>query len=64
MRSKSHVTDSQANALINVKVPAKDWVVHTIGERDYGIDLMIQVFKNEKRQETVFFVQAKGTEKF
>lgn len=62
MRSKSHVIDSQANALINVKVPAKDWVVHTIGERGYGIDLMIQVFKNEKATGDCFFVQAKGTE--
>lgn len=46
-----------------MKVPAKDWVVHTIGERDYGIDLMIQVFKNEKATGDCFFVQAKGTEK-
>lgn len=62
MRTKPHVIDSQAIALINMKVPAKDWTVHTIGERGYGNDLMIQLFKNESATGGCFFVQSKDTE--
>ncbi|WP_166268228.1 DUF4365 domain-containing protein [Providencia sp. M-27] len=62
MRILAHSIDSSAIAQINVKVPARDWVVHSIGERDYGIDLMIQVFKDKQPTGNCFFVQAKGTQ--
>lgn len=72
IRSQTHVTDSKAVKAVIRALP-DHWVVRELTERDYGIDLMVEIFlpgKKEKRNLNtfegsggLFHIQIKGTEK-
>jgi Domain of unknown function (DUF4365) len=71
-RSKTHVIDTKAIKAVVNALP-DHWVVRELTERDYGIDLMVEIFLpggNDKRglqtydaSGGLFHIQIKGTEK-
>jgi len=70
MRTHQHVTDTRAVKRVIAKFP-DSWVIRGLSERDYGIDLMVEVFaesgednKGKAQYEAtgrVCFLQIKGT---
>nr|WP_213661374.1 DUF4365 domain-containing protein [Proteus mirabilis] len=63
MRSQSHFVETEAIKIVHNQIPSKNWVLRSIGERDYGSDFMIELFDNKESTGDCFFVQSKGTEK-
>lgn len=71
MRTHSHVVDSKAIKTVMAQLP-HHWVVRELTERDYGIDLMVEIFapalKDAKGKDayaatgSIFHIQIKGTE--
>jgi len=69
-RTQSHVTDSAAVKAVICAIP-NYWVVRELTERDYGIDLMVEIFvpgKKDKRgldtfeaSGGLFHIQIKGS---
>jgi hypothetical protein len=71
MRTQTHIVDSRAVKAVMAHLP-DHWVVRELTERDYGIDLMVEIFtpglKDAKGKDaftatgSVFHIQIKGTE--
>jgi len=71
MRTQTHIVDSRAVKAVMAHMP-HHWVVRELTERDYGIDLMVEIFapglKDAKGKDafaatgSVFHIQIKGTE--
>lgn len=71
-RTETHITDTKAIKKILNIIP-DHWVIRELSERDYGIDLMVEIFyedgfdKNGKvkyeSSGNVFYLQVKGTSK-
>jgi hypothetical protein len=71
MRTQTHIVDSKAVKVVMAHLP-HHWVVRELTERDYGIDLMVEIFapglKDAKGKDafaatgSVFHIQIKGTE--
>jgi hypothetical protein len=71
MRTQTHIVDSRAVKAVIANLP-HHWVVRELTERDYGTDLMVEVFApglqdargNDAFISTgsVFYIQIKGTE--
>lgn len=71
MRTQTHIVDSKAVKAVMAELP-HHWVVRELTERDYGIDLMVEIFapglKDGKGKDAfdatgaVFHIQIKGTE--
>lgn len=71
MRTKNHVIDSKAVKTVIASLP-DHWVVRELTERDYGIDMMVEIFVSGPTDSqgneayaasgAVFHVQIKGTE--
>lgn len=71
MRTQTHIVDSRAVKAVIAQLP-HHWVVRELTERDYGIDLMVEIFapglKDAKGKDafdatgSVFHIQIKGTE--
>jgi hypothetical protein len=72
MRTHTHIVDTKAVKKVIATLP-DHWVVRELTERDYGIDLMVEIFlpgikdkKNRAAYEAsgaLFHIQIKGTEK-
>ncbi|MFG1495383.1 DUF4365 domain-containing protein [Saccharospirillum sp. HFRX-1] len=70
MRTQTHVTDTKAVKKVLNQLP-DHWVVRELTERDYGIDLMVEIFirglEDKKGNEAfdssgaIFHIQIKGT---
>lgn len=71
MRTQTHIVDSRAVKAVIAQLP-HHWVVRELTERDYGIDLMVEIFapglKDAKGKDafdatgSIFHIQIKGTE--
>lgn len=71
MRTQTHIIDSRAVKAVIAQLP-DHWVVRELTERDYGIDLMVEIFTpgltdangNEAFAETgaIFHIQIKGVD--
>lgn len=72
MRTQIHLIDTKAVKAVVAQLP-DHWVVRELTERDYGIDLMAEIFapglKDAKGKDAfdstgaIFHIQIKGTEK-
>lgn len=72
MRSYTHVIDTKAIKHVLNSIP-DHWVVRDLSERDYGIDLMVEIFSESGKDKNghpqyretgrVCYLQVKGTEK-
>lgn len=58
-RIDTHRIDTLAVRLVQSKLPA-DWIVRTQEDRDYGIDLMVEVFDGEHPTGVLILLQVKG----
>lgn len=61
-RGPTHRIDTLAVRAVIAQLPA-DWLVRNLEERDYGIDMLLEFFSDEKATGKVALVQVKGTEK-
>lgn len=61
-RSESHITDTKAARLVLAQLN-EDWLVRSLDERDYGIDLQLERFNGENPTGDFIFAQVKGTAK-
>ncbi len=61
IRGSTHRTDTMAFRKF-VNHLNVDWIVRSMEERDYGIDLQLEIFDNSKPTGTMILGQLKGTE--
>jgi hypothetical protein len=61
-RDGNHRVETKAVRQIICGLPP-DWLIRNMDERDYGIDLMFEVFNTSFPTGRIAFVQSKGTEK-
>ncbi|OWV06997.1 MULTISPECIES: DUF4365 domain-containing protein [unclassified Fibrobacter] len=68
-RTAQHISDTKALRLIISKIPDK-WIVRNLEERDYGIDLTLELFENDplnagkqRPKGQYVLLQVKGAEK-
>ncbi|EKY4875674.1 DUF4365 domain-containing protein [Vibrio alginolyticus] len=61
-RTQTHITDTLAVREIISKLPG-DWLVRGLEERDYGIDLSIELYDGENPTGCFGLIQVKGTSK-
>lgn len=61
-RTKTHVIDTLAVRQVISSLP-EDWLVRGLEERDYGIDLTLEIFEGEDPTGRIALVQVKGTDK-
>lgn len=59
-RAENHRTETIAVRQIISQI-SPDWLIRSMDERDYGIDLMIEVFNARFPTGRIAFVQSKGT---
>lgn len=59
-RSRSHVLEEESRRAFRMAIPA-EWVVQDQNP-DYGLDIQVQIFKNEKATPYFFYAQIKGTD--
>lgn len=62
MRSSTHITDTRAVRLIMSKLNP-NWLLRSLEERDYGIDLSLEKFNGDEPTGNYVFIQVKGHEK-
>ena len=62
MRISNHQIDTQARKIVPMALP-KEWEFREKTGRDYGIDLEVEIFENQKGTGQVLMFQIKGTEK-
>lgn len=62
MRHSTHATDTRAVRKVITQLP-DDWLIRGLEERDYGIDLFIEIFNEEYATGQTAMIQVKGTEK-
>ncbi len=60
LRSQPHIVDTLATRSVISDLP-EDWLVRGLEERDYGIDLSIELFDGEKPTGSLALIQLKGT---
>ncbi len=60
-RPRSHILEDESLEAFKSALPAS-WVVRS-QTPDYGMDVLVQIFKEEKATPNYFFVQLKGTDK-
>ncbi|ELV8759185.1 DUF4365 domain-containing protein [Vibrio vulnificus] len=61
-RTQTHITDTLAIREIMSKLP-ENWLVRGLEERDYGIDLSIELYDGENPTGCFSLIQVKGTSK-
>ncbi|EIO3706684.1 DUF4365 domain-containing protein [Vibrio parahaemolyticus] len=61
-RTQTHITDTLAIREIMSKLP-ENWLVRGLEERDYGIDLSIELYDGENPTGCFGLIQVKGTSK-
>ena len=61
-RSETHRTDTSAVRRLMTQL-SSDWVIRDLSERDYGIDLKLEYFNDNKPTGKIVFLQVKGTTK-
>lgn len=61
-RTQTHITDTLAIRQIMSKLP-ENWLVRGLEERDYGIDLSIEMYNGENPTGCFSLIQVKGTKK-
>ncbi|EJS4046623.1 DUF4365 domain-containing protein [Vibrio vulnificus] len=61
-RTQTHITDTLAIREIMSKLP-ENWLVRGLEERDYGIDLSIELYNGENPTGCFGLIQVKGTSK-
>lgn len=61
-RTQTHITDTLAIREIMSKLP-ENWLVRGLEERDYGIDLSIELYDGEEPTGCFSLIQVKGTSK-
>jgi hypothetical protein len=59
-RTRQHVIETESRQYVRNVLPP-EWLVED-GEKDYGIDLVIEVVKNEQVTGAIFLMQLKGTD--
>lgn len=59
-RSETHRTDTSAVRRLMTQL-SSDWVIRDLSERDYGIDLKLEYFNDNKPTGKIVFLQVKGT---
>ncbi|WP_406867168.1 DUF4365 domain-containing protein [Paraburkholderia fungorum] len=59
-RGPTHKIDTQAVRLVLTQL-SPDWLIRSLEERDYGIDLQLEFFDNDEPTGHVAFIQVKGT---
>lgn len=59
-RTKTHVIDTLAVREVISSIP-EDWLVRGMEERDYGIDLSIEIFEGSMPTGRIALIQVKGT---
>lgn len=62
MRINTHEIDTQARKIVPLALP-REWEFREKTGRDYGIDLEVEVFEDQKTTGQVLMFQIKGTEK-
>ncbi|HHF3026691.1 TPA: DUF4365 domain-containing protein [Vibrio diabolicus] len=62
IRTQTHITDTLAVREIISKLPG-NWLVRGLEERDYGIDLSIEIYDGENPTGCFGLIQVKGTSK-
>ena len=62
-RNITHVIEKQALEILNQQLP-KEWIIREMTERDYGIDLYIEIIRPDKKiTGELIAIQVKGKEK-
>ena len=61
MRGPTHRTDTRAMRVVLNQIQ-DDWLVRNLEERDYGIDLQLEIFAKDRPTGNFVFIQLKGTE--
>ena len=61
-RTETHITDTLAVRLIISTLPP-NWLVRGLEERDYGVDLSIELFDGENPTGCFSLIQVKGKRK-
>lgn len=60
-RAQNHITETRSLKIFLNLVP-DEWVVRDLSERDYGTDLLVEIFTTEGQPTGyTFWVQLKGT---
>jgi tetratricopeptide (TPR) repeat protein len=59
-RPTAHIIETHSQRIFQSKIPV-EWVCQPLAQ-DYGIDYLIEVFKNRKSTGITFYVQLKGSE--
>lgn len=60
-RSSTHRTDTLAVRAVISELPA-DWLIRNLEERDYGVDLQIEIFDGDEPTGQIAHIQIKGTD--
>jgi len=58
-RPTQHITESQSRKIFESLLP-DEWIFHPLSP-DYGLDYMVEIFRNGQTTGEIFFVQLKGT---
>ena len=61
IRPDNHITGDSAVNQIKAQLIPESWIIND-QVKDYGLDLNVQVCKDNHTTECFFFVQSKGTE--
>ena len=62
-RNITHIIERQAIDILTQKLP-KEWIVREMTERDYGIDLYIEIVKKDQKVTgDLVAIQVKGKQK-
>jgi len=61
-RTETHRTETKAVRHI-ISTISSNWLIRSLDERDYGIDLMFEIFGDRYPTGRIAFVQSKGTKK-
>jgi hypothetical protein len=59
-RPRQHILETISKKALEQIIP-DEWVVRPLSS-DYGIDLMVEVYKNNKSTGDFFYIQLKGTD--
>ena len=60
VRTVTHEIDSEARAIVSTLIPKK-WEHREPGGRDYGVDLQLERFEDQKATGNILLLQIKGT---
>lgn len=60
-RTRNHIIEDESENILKMLIPS-EWVLRKLSP-DYGIDYMVEIFKQNKATGAHFFLQLKGTDK-